>query len=202
MQVEVARALFNKGVTQGQLGESAAEIESFDALLARFGDSTDQQLLNQVVFATRNAGETLCMLGDAGGATRRAEALRALASRQGSAGPLTEADWVEAMASALLGEATRVEALFRGIVSRFDQDDAAMLRAFQEDVPTLVALGAEPGSLAAVLEEHPDALEAMRPLAIALRLEAGDKVRAPSEMLEVAEDIRAAIQKKRREQAS
>jgi len=202
LQVQVAMALVNKGFTQGQLGESAAAIESYDALLARFGDSADLLLLEQIAAATRNAGQTLCLLGDAAGAKRRAEALRALGSRRQSTAALTDGDWVEAMASALLGEATRVEALFRGIVSRFDADDAAMLRAFQEDVPTLVALGAAPGPLAAVLEAHPDALEAMRPLAIALRVEAGDKVRAPSEMLEVAEDIRAAIQKKRRQRVS
>jgi hypothetical protein len=142
------------------------------------------------------------MLGDAQGAMQRVAALRALASRQESSEALTDADWIEAMASALLGEATRVEALFREIISRFDADDTAMLRTFQEDLPTLVALGAEPGPLAAVLEAHPDALEAMRPLAIALRLEAGDKVRAPSEMLEVAEDIRAAIEEKRRQRVS
>jgi hypothetical protein len=74
-----------------------------------------------------------------------------------------------------------------------------MLCAFQKDVPTLVALGAEPGVLADVLEEGGDTREALRPLAVALWLEAGEKVRAPVEMLEVAADIRAAIEEKRRQ---
>ncbi len=179
--------------------DSANRRNWVDPLLACVGDSADPQLLHPVAIATRNAGETLCLLGDAPGAMRRAEALRALASRDQSTSPLTDGDWIEAMASALLGDGARVEALFRGILARFDHKDEAMLRVFQEDVPTLVALGAEPGSLAAALEAHPEALEAMRPLAVALRLEAGDKVRAPSEVLEVAEDIRAAIQEKRRQ---
>ena len=91
----------------------------------------------------------------------------------------------------------RVEDLFREIRSAFDRDEEAMLRDFQEYVPTLVALGAEPGVLAGVLEEDGETHQALRPLAVALRLEAGEKVRAPAEMLEVAADIRAAIEEKR-----
>jgi tetratricopeptide (TPR) repeat protein len=202
LQVVVATALFSKGVTQRKHGDLSAAITSYDALLARFGESVDQRLLEMVAEAARNAGEILCMDGDSTGALQRVEALRALAELHQSSALLTDADWLEAMAGALLGEAKRVERLFQGIVSRFDSDDAAMLRTFQKDLPTLVALGAEPGTLATVLESHPEALEAMRPLAVALRLEACDAVRAPAEMLEVAEDIRAAIEDQRRQRAS
>jgi phage gp36-like protein len=201
VQESVAMAMVNKGYSQGQLGDSAAEIETYDALLARFGDSALPELQDAVGMVTRNIAERLCMLGDAAAALQRAQALRTLASRQTATEPLLHADWVEAMARALLGETTRVEALFRGILSRFDGDDQQMVHDFQKTVPTLVALGADPGSLAGVLEEYPHALEALRPLAVALRLEAGDKVRAPSEMLEVAEDIRAEIDEQRGQRA-
>jgi hypothetical protein len=49
-------ALLDKGVTQGQLGDSAAAIESFDALLARFGDSAEPELQVQVARALFNKG--------------------------------------------------------------------------------------------------------------------------------------------------
>lgn len=199
LQVQVARALFNKGVTQGQLGDTAAAIETFDAVVARFGDSADQELQDAVGGAIRNAAESLCMIDKADDALRKADELLALGSRAHSAIPVAHAAWVEAMARALLGETKRVEELFRQIRSAFDRDDEDMLRTFQEDVPTLVALGADPGVLADILEEDKETHEALRPLAVALRLEAGEKVRAPAEMLEVAADIRAAIEEKRRQ---
>ncbi|MBK1648721.1 tetratricopeptide repeat protein [Rhabdochromatium marinum] len=198
LQVQVARALFNTGVKQGLLGDAAAAIATYAAVVERFGDSTDPELQASVGAAMRNAGETLCMIGDAESALRKVDELRALASRAHATVPLTYAAWVEAMARALLGETPRVEALFREIRSTFDPDDKAMLRAFQEDIPTLVALGAEPGVLAGVLEEDSETHEVLRPFVVALRLEAGDKIRAPAEMLEVAADIQIAIEEKRR----
>ncbi|NEX22577.1 tetratricopeptide repeat protein [Thiorhodococcus mannitoliphagus] len=202
LQAQVARALINKGVAQGRLGDSAAAIATFAEVVERFGDSADQELLDEVDDAIRNAAETLCMMGDAEGALRKVDELRALARRAHLNEPLTDVAWVEAMARTLLGETARVDELFRDIRAAFDPDDESMLRAFQRYVPTLVALGAEPGVLAGVLEEDKETHEALRPLVVALRLEAGEKVRAPAEMLEVAADIRAAIEERRRQRTS
>ncbi|WP_207148516.1 hypothetical protein [Thiococcus pfennigii] len=197
LQVLVARVLVTKGIMQGQLGESAAAIATWDRLVERFGEGTDAQVQALVGDALRNAAEALCMGGDAEAAIRKADRLRDLAGRAQSAAAVTQADWAEAMARALRGETRRVEGLVRKIRSAFRPGDEGMLRAFQEGVPTLVALGADPVCLAAVLEEEQEVHDVLRPLTTALRLEAGEKVRAPAEMLEVAADIRAAIDEKR-----
>jgi tetratricopeptide (TPR) repeat protein len=199
LQVQVARALVNKGIAQGRLGESAAAIETWDRVVERFGESTDAQIQAVVGDALRNAAESLCMSGDAEAAIRKADRLRDLAGRAQSPVAETQADWAEAMPRALRGETRRVEGLVRKIRSAFRPGDETMLRAFQEAVPTLVALGADPACLAAVLEEDQEVHDVLRPLVTALRLEAGEKVRAPAEMLEVAADIRAAIDEKRRQ---
>jgi hypothetical protein len=199
--VTVAGVLIWRGLAQGQLGESAAAVATWDRVVERFGESTDAQVQTLVGHALGNAAEALCMGGDAEAAIRKADRLRDLAGRAQSAAAATQADWAEAMARALRGETRRVEELARKIRSAFRPGDETMLRTFQQDVPTLVALGADPGTLAAVLEEDAEAHEALRPLAAALRLEAGEKVRAPAEMLEVAADIRAAIDEKRKRRA-
>lgn len=49
-----------------------------------------------------------------------------------------------------------------------------------------------------VLEEDEGTHKVLRPLAVALRLEAGEKIRVPAEMLEVAAGIQAAIEERRR----
>ncbi|MBK1732053.1 tetratricopeptide repeat protein [Thiococcus pfennigii] len=197
LQVQVAGALVNKGYTQGQLGESAAAIVTWDLVVECFGESPDAQVQALVGHALGHAAEALCMGGDAEAAIRKADRLRDLAGRAQSPAAETQADWAEAMVRALRGETRRVEGLVRKIRSAFRPGDEGMLRAFQEGVPTLVALGADPVCLAAVLEEEQEVHDVLRPLTTALRLEAGEKVRAPAEMLEVAADIRAAIDEKR-----
>ena len=51
LQMEVAKALFNKGITHGQRGESEAELAAYDELIARFGDSDTLELQVQIAKA-------------------------------------------------------------------------------------------------------------------------------------------------------
>ena len=57
--------MINKGVALRQGGDAAAEIETYDALIARFGDSTETTLLEQVAGAMIYKGVTLGEGGDA-----------------------------------------------------------------------------------------------------------------------------------------
>jgi len=194
LQVEVAMALYNQGVAQGELGDPAASIETYASVVERFGASEDGELQVQVAKAIGNAGEALCLMGATKDALEKVDQLRALANRTESKFLLIRADWVDAMAHASLGDMDVVEQRFQAICTKFDPDDDSALRTFQEDVPTLVALGAAPADLARVLEENEEVHAALQPLAVALRREAGEAVRAPAEMLEVADDIQAQIE--------
>ena len=56
LQMEVAKGLFNKGVTHGQRGESEAELTAYDDLVARFGGSDNEEIQVCVAKALLNKG--------------------------------------------------------------------------------------------------------------------------------------------------
>ena len=63
-------------------------------------------------------------------------------------------------------------------------------------VLNLVAVGAREGELAAVLVSDEAKSRAIGPLVVALRERAGESVRAPAEVLEVASDIKKTLEEK------
>ena len=54
----VAKVLVNRGITQGQLSQSEAEMATYDEVLRRFGDSVEPVLREQVAMALVNKGIT------------------------------------------------------------------------------------------------------------------------------------------------
>ena len=62
-------------------------------------------------------------------------------------------------------------------------------------IPRLIAVGASEHDLVEILSNDPTKSDALMPLIVALRQHMGVEVRAPTEMLEVAEDIRKQIDK-------
>jgi tetratricopeptide (TPR) repeat protein len=58
----VARVLFNRGITQSQLNQSEAAIASYDEVLRRFGEATELALREQVAKALINKGFTQSQL--------------------------------------------------------------------------------------------------------------------------------------------
>jgi tetratricopeptide (TPR) repeat protein len=56
---EIAKALFNKGVTLGTLNHSNEEIAAYDALAARFENTTDSAIREQVAMALFGKGAAL-----------------------------------------------------------------------------------------------------------------------------------------------
>ena len=56
--MQVARALFNKGVTHGQRDEPEAALAAYDDLIARFGASDVPDIQVQVAMALLNKGLT------------------------------------------------------------------------------------------------------------------------------------------------
>ena len=60
---KVAQVLYNRGVVQGQLGQSEEAIKTCNELLRRFGDASELALKEQVVKALVNKGVTQGQLG-------------------------------------------------------------------------------------------------------------------------------------------
>ncbi len=73
-------------------------------------------------------------------------------------------------------------------------ENPEILSHFQATTVLLYKSDINPSELIAALESAEDKKEPFRPLIIALRQEMGEKVRAPAEILEVAEDVRILMQ--------
>lgn len=86
--------------------------------------------------------------------------------------------------------------MFRSMLEAFMPGDEAMIREAVELVSELVAGGAAANDLLETLSSDRNKADTLAPLLIALRQHAGESVRAPRELLDVAEDIRAQIQEK------
>ena len=84
--------------------------------------------------------------------------------------------------------------LLRSLVAGFVPDSRKMLQASLTHVLELMALGAASGDVARVLSSNPQVAAALQPLVVALRQQAGEAVRAPAEVMEVAADIRNVIE--------
>lgn len=73
----------------------------------------------------------------------------------------------------------------------------AMIQVVTNFVIDLVAVGVAPHTLLEIFSSNGAGEEALHPVIVALRLETGEPVRAPEEVLEVATDIRKDIEERR-----
>ena len=78
---------------------------------------------------------------------------------------------------------------FRAAYAVFFASDEVTMREMLDLVAGLVARGAPPQDLLAVLSSDTGKAAGLRPLIVALHKRAGDSVRAPREVEEVAADI-------------
>ena len=197
LQVQVAMAMVNKGVTHGQRDEAAAEIATCDAVVERFGASDNPELQQAVTSALVNKGERQIDLGDANAALDTCDEL------ERRFGALTDADglgfrwrtrWLRA--KTLLVQDNRSAAMdaFRSVYALFVPGNETMMREMLAWVPGLIAAGAAERDLVEILSTDREKADAFAPLVVALRQLAGESVRAPAEVLEVAADVRERIE--------
>ena len=84
---------------------------------------------------------------------------------------------------------------FRSAYAGFAPENVTMMREMAAvTIPRLIAVGASEHDLVDILSQRRDKIRALTPLIVALRQRMGVEVRAPTEMLEVAEDIRTLIE--------
>ncbi len=199
LQVTVAKALVYKGVTQKQLGDAQAAMATHDAVAARFGDSDVPELQVTVARSLVNKAETEIRLG------RTEEALHTCEEVERRVGVLAgiekgalerRARWVRTRALLLLEQHTAAMDVFRSLYAVFVPGEDTMVSEMLEHVPNLIAAGASERDLVGVLSSESEKTDALMPLVVALRQRAGEVVRAPVEVLEIATDIRREIETK------
>ena len=199
IQVEVASALVAKGAAQEVLGDYAAAIVAYDEATTRFGDNDEPQIQARVASALSYKGLAQTALGRADENLRVcAELDRRLASLTGGERTLLawRSKWLRTAALLMQGKRPAAMEAFRSAYAGFAPENVTMMREIADvTIPHLIALGASEHDLVEILSNNETSSTALMPLIVALRQRMGMEVRAPTEMLEVAEDIRQQIEK-------
>ncbi len=189
LKEQVAMALVNRGVNLGILERQEEALASYAEVIDRFGDAVDTALKEPVARAFLNRGVILGKLD------RPEEALanvQEVVERFADAGALE----LQLLIARALGRTwidgnpettARLYSLWYRGVPITNPDT---LRSFQWISLMLLEIGVPATDLIDLLESNPEKRDQVFPLIVALRLEAGQDVRVPAEVLEVAEDVR------------
>ena len=193
----VAGALAWIGHTLRKSGDLEAAIATCDETIKRFGTSENPMLWQWVSLATIDKAEMLIEMG------RTQDALRTCDEFESRLRNLDherkrELTWQarQVWTRALLAEQDLPAATekFRSLHAAFVPDDDTMVREALELILELIARGASAHELLDILSSDAAKATALTPLVVALRQHAGETVREPDEILQVAADIRKRIQ--------
>ena len=199
LQERVAWALFDKGNVQGQFGEFMAAISAYDEVITRFGDSDVPALQVLVAWALSQKGIGQINMDQVEEALHTCEEIeRRLSALTGN--EKIEFTWrakcVRVMALMVQKKRRAAVAAFRSAYAVFVPDNETVMNEMLHFVPQLIANGASERELLEILSSDKEKSDALVPLIVALRLRAGEEVRAPVEVLEVAKDINKDIDAK------
>ena len=192
IQICVGRALVNKGNVHRNLGNYDLAISTYDVVLDRFSRSDVRELQGDVIRALLNKAECQNRIGLSDNALRTCDELESrLCTWDNKLADIIGwwAMWQRTWA--LLNEEKQSSAtdLFRTIYMAFDAENEAMMSAMQSGVSRAIGLGASERTFLDILLSDEQKAETLAPLVVALCIRLGEKVRAPAEVLEVAEDI-------------
>ena len=109
-----------------------------------------------------------------------------------------QAKWMRTHALLVINEHPAALSVFQSVCTMFVVGNETMLREMLARVPILIAAGAPERDLVEILSADSKNADALAPLVVALRRLAGEPVRAPTEVLEVAADICKDIEEAKR----
>ena len=197
LQKRVVWALFQKGTIKLSPNELTGAISFYDEIIKRFGNSGVPEIQILVAGALSHKGIVQIEMGRAEEALLLSEELeRKLGILTKSGRILFEWQAMFIRAQALMALKKRRDAMdaFRSAYVAFPPDSKAALHAMQWIVPELIADGASERELLEILSSDKEKADSLAPLIVALRQRAGEDVRAPVEILEVAKDINKDIE--------
>ena len=189
----IGGALLNRAFLLGSLMKFEDEIAGYNTVIEYAGQQEESAYVSS--FALAFKALRLAELG------RAEEALAASAVLERDFGQ-SDKDWE--LLLAWLGLAARAVAqtvlrntsatgAFRAALACFPASNEIMIRLMIRLVLNLVAVGAREEELAAVLKQDRRKSQSIAPLVAALNARVGEPVRGPAEVLDVAADIRKAL---------
>jgi len=199
-RASLVAALMSKALACRRLGDRLAEIRSYDAVIGRVQSSDVLHLRRDAALALSCKCMAQADVGLADEALASCKSLEETAQSWpgNDEDPLAEpwVDWLTWRAEGARSLALAVQenhraalASFQAAYVVFSNDDEVTMRQMLDLVTSLVARGAAPQELLAVLGSDTAKAASLHPLIVALRERVGSPKRAPREVEEVAVDI-------------
>ena len=193
----VIDAFMNRAFMKGSMDDFAGEIESYDELIGVVGDTGESNTEPHVVpLALVFKSMSLVETGRMEEADKTCEELEEkLGKLQGKlkAGVESQTMCVRAIAMMARGETAAAVGAFRSAYALFPATHRVPVGCMVRLAISFIAVGASERELAEILSRDRTKARALEPLIVALRQRAGEAVRAPVQVLEVAADIRKRI---------
>lgn len=197
IQQTVAQALLLRGLKRGEGGDVEAEIADSSRLIDKYGALQVGRLPSLVVMAMERKGSGLARIG------RAEEALRVcdeLDPRIEALSVMTrlvlgwKARWVRTRAHLLQGDHPAAVDTFRSAYAAYTPRNLPVMHWILEIAVDLVGSGVPAHEIVEIMAGDKAKADEFAPLVTALRQLAGDEVRASTEILEVAADVRRYIE--------
>ena len=193
----VIDSFMNRAFMRGSLGDFEGEMESYDELIGVVGDTGESDSEPHVVpLALVFKSMSLVETGRMEEADKTCEEVEEKLDRlQGElkAGVESQTMCVRAIAMMARGETEAAMDAFRSGYALFPATHRVPVGCMVRLAISFIAVGASERELAEILSRDRTKARALGPLIVALRQRAGEAVRAPVQVLEVAADIRKRI---------
>ena len=200
IQVLVAWVLFDKGYAKKQLGDLISSIAICDEIIMRFGDNDKQEFQSLVVCALFDKGIRQMEMGNKEKAintraefARRFQALNYLSK----VGCTFRAILMRPQALPIQGHTEIAADVLRFVYIFLIPTEKVIIDMIQRIALDMIAAGASAHEMVDILSSDRIKARALRPLIVALRQYAGETIRSPIEIREVAADIRERIAKEK-----
>ena len=197
IQETVAHALLLRGFKRGERGDVEAEIADCTMVIDRFGSLEVARLPTLVAMAMEQQSSVLATNGRAEDALRICDELESRIEALGVLACLTvgwKARWVRTRAHLMQGNRPAAVDTFRSAYAAYNPRNLPVMRWILEIVVDLVGSGVPAHEIVEILAGDKAKSDGLAPLVVALRQLVGDEVRASTEVLEVAADIRRCIE--------
>ncbi len=200
IQQMVAHSLLLRGLERGKRGDVEGEIADCTRVIHRFGSLQKGRLPILVAMALEQKGSALAKIGSVEEALRDCDEL---ASRIEALGGLAHSSigWkgsrVRILAHLKQGDRSAAVATFRTTYGAYVPGNLPMMPWILEIAADLVRSSVPVDDVLEVLAGDKAKSAEFAPLVVALRQLAGEDVRASTEVLEVAADVRARIESRR-----
>ena len=200
IQERVAVALVFKGIAREKLGDFGAAIAAYKEVVERFSDNSAPELQRWIARALAVMGIAQTQIGHADEALHTCEALERRLGIFLTGEEEIEFRWqtmyVWVRALLLKGNLQAAMDAFHSAYSAFVPGEEGMIHEMLWLVSDLVAAGVPTHDMLEILTSDEAKSGALAPLIVALRQRAGETVRAPAEVIEVAADILKRIEGK------